>query len=151
MAEFFTHNAPDYGEEDTVLGPPGTSIADKLRRMALAMSLQAKSFSQDPLQTIVPWTRAARTIAAQIPSFASNHLRNLDPGDPGYTAPPKSTPESGLAGQYVGPNDQIAHNTIPGYIPRQNWQNAVRQDPLAGLIGPMQKPASTPPDVAPGY
>jgi hypothetical protein len=21
MAEFFTHNAPDYGEEDTLLGP----------------------------------------------------------------------------------------------------------------------------------
>jgi hypothetical protein len=45
----------------------------------------------------------------------------------------------------------IAHNTIPGYIPRQDWQNAVRQDSLAGLLGPMQKPAPKPPVVDPGF
>jgi hypothetical protein len=32
-----------------------------------------------------------------------------------------------------------AHNTLPGYIPRQDGQNAIRQDPLADLLGPMQK------------
>ena len=42
MAEFFTHNAPDYGEEDTLTGSPGTPIADKFRRLAPALSLQEK-------------------------------------------------------------------------------------------------------------
>ena len=53
---------------------------------------------------------------------------------------------SSLAGQYVGPNDMRAHQLIPGYIPRQDLQNAIRQDPLAGLLGPMQKPAPKQPD-----
>jgi hypothetical protein len=141
MADFFTRNTPDYGEEDTLMGPPGTSIADKLRRVALAMSLQAKTFTQDPLHTLIPWTRAAGTIAREIPSYASNRLRNLNPGDPGYTNPPQPTPEATLSGQYVGPNDMVAHNTIPGYIPRQDWQNAVQQDPLSDLLGRMQKTA----------
>jgi len=29
---------------------------------------------------------------------------------------------------------------VPGYIPRQDWQNALQEDPLAGLLGPMQTP-----------
>ena len=29
---------------------------------------------------------------------------------------------------------------MPGYIPRQDWQNALQEDPLAGLLGPMQTP-----------
>jgi len=47
---------------------------------------------------------------------------------------------SNLAGQYVGRNDSAAHKVVPGYIPRQDWQNALQEDPLAGLLGPMQKP-----------
>jgi hypothetical protein len=31
MADLFTHNAPDYGEEDGLMGPPGTSIVISLR------------------------------------------------------------------------------------------------------------------------
>ena len=34
MADY-TQNAPDLGEDDGFLGPPGTSIADKFRRFAL--------------------------------------------------------------------------------------------------------------------
>jgi hypothetical protein len=45
----------------------------------------------------------------------------------------------------------LAHNTVPGYIPRQEMQNLVRQDPLAGLLGPMQKPVAKSPVVDPGY
>jgi hypothetical protein len=140
MADFFTHNAPDYGEEDTLMGPPGTSVADKFRRMALAMSLQAKNFSQDPLHTLIPWTRAAGAVAREAPGAMSRAIG----GDakPADTLPPSA--DMGLAGQYVGPKDMIAHNTVPGYIPRQDWQNAVRQDPLAGLLGPMQPQAPKP-------
>jgi hypothetical protein len=146
MADFFTHNAPNYGE-DTLMGPPGTSIAGKFS--TLAMSLQAKTFSLDPLHTVMPWTRAASTIA--IPAYASNQLRNLNPGDPGYTDPPKRTPETSLVGQYVGPSDMIAPNTIRGYIPRQDWQNAVRQDPLSNLLGSMQKPVPKQPEPASAF
>src|SRR3954466_3172857 len=48
---------------------------------------------------------------------------------------------SNVAGQYVGPNDMVAHKSVLGYIPQQDFQNAVQKDPLAGLLGPMQKPA----------
>ena len=48
---------------------------------------------------------------------------------------------SNLAGQYVGPNDMAAHKSIPGYVPQQEMQNAIQQDPLADWLGPMQKPA----------
>jgi hypothetical protein len=58
---------------------------------------------------------------------------------------------SNLAGQYVGPNDLAAHKLIPGYIPRQDWQNVVRQDPLADLLGPMQKSAPQQPALASGF
>jgi len=150
MADFFTHTVPDYGEEDTIMGRAGTSLTDRLRRIALAMSLQAKSFSQDPLRTIAPWTRVPGAVARQLPSYASNRLLGLKPGDPGYTDPPKS-PEADLAGQYVGPKDMIAHQTIPGYIPRQNWANALKQDPLAGLLGPMQQPSLKQPEPTSGF
>ena len=54
MAEFFTHNAPDYGEEDSVMCPPGTSIADRLRRAALMFHLMNQRVWQDPLHTLFP-------------------------------------------------------------------------------------------------
>jgi hypothetical protein len=37
------------------------------------------------------------------------------------------------------------------FTPRQDVQNAIQQDPLAGLLGPMQKPAAKSPVVAPGF
>jgi hypothetical protein len=40
------------------------------------------------------------------------------------TIPRPQTSDNSLAGQYVGPNDMRAHYTLPGYIPRQDWQNA---------------------------
>jgi hypothetical protein len=54
MADFFTHNAPDFGEEDGVMGPPGTSIADRLRRAALLMTMTTQRVWQDPLHTLFP-------------------------------------------------------------------------------------------------
>src|SRR6266850_1247689 len=93
MAEFFTHNAPDYGEEDTLLGPPGTSMADRFRRMALAMSLQAKTFSQDPLHTIFPWVGPTGATGGRTVGLAKNVGGDW----------------SSMAGQYVGPNDMRAH------------------------------------------
>src|SRR5579871_3877755 len=148
MADFFTYNAPDYGGEDTVLGPPGTSIADKLRRAALVMSLQAKNPWSDPVHTLIPWTRALATVGPEVARSAANHMRG-NAGMPTIPRPPTS--DSSPAGQYVGPNDMVARYTMPGYIPRQDWQNALQQDPLAGLLGPMQKPAPKPPIVDPGY
>jgi hypothetical protein len=62
MADFFTHNAPDFGEEDTLLGPPATSIADRLWRAPLALSIQAKNTWQDPVHTLIPWMRALATV-----------------------------------------------------------------------------------------
>jgi hypothetical protein len=44
-----------------------------------------------------------------------------------------------------------AHKSIPGYIPRQDLQNAVQQDPLAGLLGPMQKPPPKQPEPTSGF
>jgi hypothetical protein len=148
MTDTFTRNAPDYGEGDGVLGPPGTPVADRFRRMALLMSLQAKSLWNDPGHTLLPWTRPVGAIARELPAYASNRLRNLSPGDPGYVDPPARVD---LAGQYVGPKDAIAHDTIPGYVPQQNWQNAVKADPWAGLLGPMQKPAAQQPTSTPGF
>jgi hypothetical protein len=147
MADFYTHNAPDFGEDDGVMGPPGTSIADKFRRAALMMSLQAKNFSQDPLHTIAPWTRAAGAVAHELPGAMSRAIG----GDARPADRPPPSADMALAGQYVGPNDLIVHNTIPGYIPGQDLQNAIRQDPLAGLLGPMQKPTPKPPVVDPGF
>jgi hypothetical protein len=153
MADFFTHNTPDYGEEDTLMGPPGTSLTDKFRRMALAMSLQAKNFSQDPLHTIIPWTRAAGAVARAAPDAMSRLIGgDAKPADGTLSNNTRQpTADLSLAGQYVGPKDMIAHNTIPGYIPRQDWQNAVRQDPLAGLLGPMQQPAPQQPEPTSGF
>ena len=148
-------NAPDYGEEDTIMGPAGTSIADRFRRMALALSLQAKNFSQDPLHTLVPWTREAGLVAQAIPGSITGQLnrdRNTQgTGNVPTSDPRQPNPDTTLAGQYVGPKDMLAHNTIPGYIPRQDWQNAVRQDPLEGLLGPMQKPAPRQPEPTSGF
>jgi hypothetical protein len=152
MAEFFTHNAPNFGKEDTIMGPPGTSIADKFRRMALAMSLQAKSVWRDPGHALLPWTRAAGAVAREAPGFISNLLAGRpDSGTLSKSNPRQPNPDASLAGQYVGPNDLIAHNTLPGYIPRQDWQNAVRQDPFADLLGPMQKPAPRQPAPTSGF
>src|ERR1700738_479725 len=39
-------NAPDYGEEDTIMGPAGTSIVERFRRKALAARPQAQKFSE---------------------------------------------------------------------------------------------------------
>jgi hypothetical protein len=155
MTEFFTHNGPDFGEEDGLMGPPGTSIADKFRRAALLMSMQAKNLWQDPGHTLLPWTRGAGLVAREIPGFITSHL-NRDPNTTGTGYAPTSDPrqpnaDTTLAGQYVGPKDMLAHNTLPGYIPRQDWQNAVRQDPLEGLLGPMQKPAPRQPEPTPGF
>jgi hypothetical protein len=135
-ADFFTHNAPDYGEEgDGVLGAPGTSIADRLRRVALLASMQTKRLWQDPLHTIFPTVGPTGATGGHRVGIGILAQKNVG-GD-----------WSSQAGQYVGPNDMAAHKTVPGYIPRQDWQNAVRQDPLADLLGPMQKP----PTPTPGF
>ena len=56
MADIFTHTVPDTGAEDaeSTFGPPGTSIADRLRRTALLMSMQYTRLFQDPLHTLFP-------------------------------------------------------------------------------------------------
>jgi hypothetical protein len=156
MAGFFTHNAPDYGEQNDV-SPPGTPIADALRRAALIMSRTTKHLWQDPTGTLLPWTGAVGGLAKEIPAYVSD-LRNRDPDTPGNSyfsasnpRAPNPDPDASLSGRYVGPNDMLAHNTVPGYIPRQEMQNLVRQDPLAGLLGPMQKPVAKSPVVDPGY
>lgn len=140
MAELFTHNAPDFdpGGND-LLGPPNTSIADKLRRMALLMSLQAKSVWQDPLHTLFPSVGPTGATGGHRVGLAMMGLKNVG-GD-----------NSNLAGQYVGPNDMAAHQLIPGYIPRQDLQNAIQRDPLSDYFGPMQKPAPKQPEPTSGF
>jgi hypothetical protein len=139
MAEFFTHNVPDFGDEDSsTMGPPETSIADRFRRIALLMGMQAKRLTQDPLHTLFPSIGPTGATGGHRVGLAMANVRNIG-GD-----------VSNLAAQYVGPNDLAAHKLIPGYIPRQDWQNAVQQDPLADLLGPMQKPAPKPMP-APGF
>jgi hypothetical protein len=44
-----------------------------------------------------------------------------------------------------------AHQVVPGYIPQQDWQNAVQQDPLSDYFGPMQKPAPQQPAPTSGF
>ncbi|TFW55801.1 hypothetical protein CT676_38505 [Bradyrhizobium sp. MOS001] len=147
MTEFFTHNAPDAAEEDSISGPPGTSIADKLRRAALLMSMTTQNLWRDPMHTLIPWTRAIGTLGPEIATYAANRARH----SAGMPAIPSQSSDNGPAGQYVGPNDMTAHYLSPGYIPRQDWQNAVRQDPFAGLLGPMQKPTPRQPEPASGF
>lgn len=139
MADFFTHNTPDYGEEDGLMGPPGTSIADRFRRAALLMSMDTKRLWQDPLHTLFPSVNPTGATGGRRVGLALANVRNIG-GD-----------VSNLAGQYVGPNDMAAHKLIPGYIPRQDWQNAVQQDPLSDWFGPMQKPAPQQPAPTPGF
>jgi hypothetical protein len=139
MADFFTHTVPDYDEDDGLTGPPGASIADRLRRMALMLHMTNQRLWQDPLHTLFPSVGPTGATGGRRVGLAMANVRNIG-GD-----------VSNLAGQYVGPNDMAAHKSIPGYIPRQDLQNAIQQDPLAGLLGPMQPPAPKPPVVAPGY
>jgi hypothetical protein len=130
------------------MGPPGTSIADKFRRAALIMSRTTQHLWQDSVHTLLPWSGPVGAVAREIPAYVSD-LRDRDTNTPGSSYFSASNPrqpnaDTSVAGRYVGPNDMIAHNTIPGYIPRQELQNLVRQDPLADLLGPMQKPAPKP-------
>jgi hypothetical protein len=123
--------------------------------MALLMSLQTKSVWQDPGHALLPWTRAVGGVVKEIPAYISD-FRNRDPDTPGAssfskTNPRQPTSDTSPAGQYVGPNDWIAHNTLPAYVPRQNWQNAIQQDPLADLLGPMQRPVAQQPAPTAGY
>jgi hypothetical protein len=139
MADFFAHNAPDLGEDGTLLGPPGTSIADKFRRAALVMVMQGQRMVQDTLHTLFPSIGPTGATGGHSVGLPLASLKNVG-GD-----------WSSLAGQYVGPKDMIAHKSFPGYIPQQDWQNAVKQDPLAGLLGPMQKPAPRQPEPTSGF
>jgi hypothetical protein len=139
MAGFFTHNAPDlFDDGNELMGAPGTSVADKLRRAALLMSLEAKRVWQDPLHTLFPSVGPTGATGGRRIGFGLASVRNVG-GD-----------NSNLAGQYVGPDDMRAHQLIPGYVPMQDLQNAIQQDPLAGLLGPMQKPVAQSPVVDPG-
>jgi hypothetical protein len=130
MADMYTHNAPDFdpGGSD-LFGPPGTSVADRFRRAALLMTMQGQRLMQDPLHTLFPSVSPTGATGGRRLGFGLATIHNAG-GD-----------FSNLAGQYVGPNDMRASQLIPGYIPQQDWQNAVQRDPLAGLLGPMQKPA----------
>jgi hypothetical protein len=139
MADFFTHNVPDLGEGDSYLGPPGTSIADRLRRAALLMTMETKNLWQDPLHTLFPSVGPTGATGGRRIGFGIASVKNVG-GD-----------VSNLAGQYVGPNDMRAHQLAPGYIPQQDWQNAVQKDPLADLLGPMQKPAPQQPAPTSGF
>jgi hypothetical protein len=139
MADFFTHNAPDYGEEDGVMGPPGTSFADRLRRAALMFHLTNQRVWQDPLHTLFPTVAPTGATGGHRVGIGVLAQKNVG-GD-----------WSNMAGQYVGPNDMAAAKTIPGYIPRQDLQNAIQQDPLAGLLGPMQKPTPKQPEPTSGF
>jgi len=100
------------------------------------------------LHTLAPWTRGVATIGPEVARNVANRMRS-NAGMP--TIPRPQTSDSSPAGQYVGPNDMVARYTVPGYVPQQDWQNALRQDPLAGLLGTMQKPAPKPPIVDPRY
>ena len=137
MADY-TQNAPDLGEDDGFLGPPGTSIADRLRRFALLGQLQGKRLLSDPLHTLFPSigeTGATGGRRIGLPIFGMSNVG----GDWSNVAP-----------GYVGPNDMSAHKSVPGYVPQQDWQNALQQDPLASWLGPMQKPAPKQPAPPPG-
>ena len=139
MADIFTHNVPDLGEGDGYLGGPGTSIADRLRRVALLASMQTQRLWQDPLHTLFPSVGPTGATGGHRIGLAMMGVKNVG-GD-----------LSNLAGQYVGPNDMRASQLAPGYIPQQDWQNAVQKDPLAGLLGPMQKPAPQQPAPTSGF
>jgi hypothetical protein len=143
MTDFFTHT----GEEGSISGPPGTSIADKLRRTALLMSMTTQNLWRDPVHTLIPWTRALGTIGPEITTYAANRARR----SAGMPAIPSQSSDNSIAGQYVGPSDLLNHYLVPGYTPRQDWQNAVRQDPFAGMLGPMQKPAPKQPEPTSGF
>ena len=134
MTDMFTRNAPDYGDEADggITGPAGTSIADRFRRVALYAYLQNKRLWQDPLHTLFPTVAPTGATGGHRVGIGPLAQKNVG-GD-----------WSSMEGQYVGPNDMWAAKTIPGYIPRQDLQNAIKQDPLAGLLGPMQKPAPQP-------
>jgi hypothetical protein len=149
MADFFNHNIPD--DSDQVAGPPGTSLADQFRRLATAVYGMGVHTWNDPARSVLPWTGPVGAIAKQLPAVFSNRLRNLNPGDPGYTNPPSDNFENRYAGQYVGPNDLGKALHLPGYVPQQELQNLIDRDPLAGLLGPIQKPAPRPAAVEPGY
>jgi hypothetical protein len=136
MADFFTRTVPD--DEDSVMGPAGTPIADRLRRAALYMTMINRNVWDDPGHTLLPWTRVMGLLARTGTPALSNHMRKLAGVEPLSAA----APEESLAGRYVGPRDMIKHNTMPAYVPRQDFENAVRQDPLADWLGPMQKPAA---------
>jgi hypothetical protein len=149
MAEFFTHNIPDEGYQTE--GPPGTSVADKFRRFATMGYGMGNHLWSDPARTMLPWAGPVGTVAKQIPALISNHLRNLNPGDPGYTNPPRDPAfVDKYAGQYNSPQDMTTSFLLPGHVPAQELQNLIRQDPLAGLLGPMQKPAPQQPATTPG-
>jgi hypothetical protein len=138
--DIFTHNLPDYGEaDDKIMGPAGTSIADRLRRTALLTSMMTQRLWNDPLHTIFPSVGPTGATGGHRIGFGLGTVKNVG-GD-----------MSNLSGQYVGPNDMRAHQTIPAYVPQQDWQNAVQKDPLADWLGPMQKPAPKPPAVDPGF
>jgi hypothetical protein len=155
MAEFFTDNAPDFGAEDGLMGPPGTSIADRFRRAALILARTTQNTWQDPAHTLFPWSGAVGGLVREIPAYVSD-MRTRDPNarSNSYFSEPnprQPTADTTLAGRYVGPNDMLAHNLVPGYIPRQELQNLVKQDPLADLLGPMQKPAAKQPLPTSGF
>jgi hypothetical protein len=139
MADFFTRTVPD--EEDSVMGPAGTPIADRLRRAALYMTMINRNVWQDPGHTLLPWTRAIGLLARSGVPEVSNRMRRAAGMEPVQYTP---APEDNLAGRYVGPKDMIAHNVMPAYVPRQDFENAVRQDPLADWLGLMQKSVPVP-------
>jgi hypothetical protein len=149
MTGFYTHNAPDVGDENDGLMPPGTTIADAFRRAASLLTGTTKRVLADPINTLLPLKGAVGGLLKEIPAYVSD-LRNREPGVPGnsyFSAadPRQPTPDMSLAGRYVGPNDLISHNLIPAYTPRQDRQNDLRQDPLADLLGPMQQTPKPPP------
>src|SRR5664279_2445316 len=90
MADIFTHNVPDLDEGDGYLGPPGTSIADRLRRMALVASMQTQRLWHDPLHTLFPSVGSTGATGGHRVGLAIMGLKNVG-GD-----------VSNLAGQYVG-------------------------------------------------
>lgn len=144
--DYFTRAYPD---EDALAGPPGTSIADRLRRAALYLTLAHRNIWRDPGHTLLPWTKAAGTLVRAAAPELANRMRRtagMEP-IPSYTP----LPEDDLSGRYVGPRDMILHQVYPGYVPRQEFENAVQQDPLADWLGPMQKPAPKQPFPTSGY
>jgi hypothetical protein len=154
MADFFNHNIPD--DPNSVLGPPGTSVADMFRRAAASVYGSATHMWNDPGRTMLPWTSPVGAVARQLPAAISNHFREASPDAPGwkYFSAPKAPPvtdDDSFAGKYAGPWDMFTHFLGPGYVPQQELQNLIDRDPLAGLLGPIQKPAPRPTAVEPGY